>query len=72
MGSFSIWHWLIVLVIVMLVVGTKQLRNIGQDLGGAVKGFKDGMKSAEEPKEQIQQNSASTDKTVDVQAKDLK
>ncbi|MEY4593190.1 MAG: Sec-independent protein translocase subunit TatA [Pseudomonadota bacterium] len=44
MGSFSIWHWLIVLVIVMLVFGTKKLRNIGQDLGGAVKGFKDGMK----------------------------
>ncbi|KAI3591966.1 Sec-independent protein translocase subunit TatA [Cupriavidus sp. CER94] len=51
MGSFSIWHWLIVLVIVMLVFGTKKLRNIGQDLGGAVKGFKDGMKdgNAEEP-----------------------
>jgi sec-independent protein translocase protein TatA len=47
MGSFSIWHWLIVLVIVMLVFGTKKLRNIGQDLGGAVKGFKDGMKEAE-------------------------
>lgn len=46
MGSFSIWHWLIVLVIVMLVFGTKKLRNIGQDLGGAVKGFKDGMKEA--------------------------
>ncbi|KDP84927.1 Sec-independent protein translocase subunit TatA [Cupriavidus basilensis] len=46
MGSFSIWHWLIVLVIVMLVFGTKKLRNIGQDLGGAVKGFKDGMKDA--------------------------
>ena len=44
MGSFSIWHWLIVLVIVMLVFGTKKLRNIGQDLGGAVKGFKEGMK----------------------------
>jgi sec-independent protein translocase protein TatA len=45
MGGFgSIWHWLIVLVIVMLVFGTKKLRNIGQDLGGAVKGFKDGMK----------------------------
>ncbi|MEO8409708.1 MAG: Sec-independent protein translocase subunit TatA [Propionivibrio sp.] len=48
MGSFSIWHWLIVLVIVMLVFGTKKLRNIGEDLGGAVKGFKEGMKSAEE------------------------
>ena len=44
MGSFSIWHWLIVLLIVMLIFGTKKLRNIGQDLGGAVKGFKDGMK----------------------------
>ncbi len=44
MGSFSIWHWLIVLVIVLLVFGTKKLKNIGSDLGGAVKGFKDGMK----------------------------
>ena len=45
MGSFSVWHWVIVLVIVMLVFGTKKLRNVGSDLGGAVKGFKDGMKS---------------------------
>lgn len=44
MGSFSIWHWLIVLLVVVLVFGTKKLRNIGSDLGGAVKGFKDGMK----------------------------
>jgi sec-independent protein translocase protein TatA len=71
MGSFSIWHWLIVLVIVMLVFGTKKLRNIGQDLGGAVKGFKDGMKPGEEPKEQIQQTAAATEKTIDVQAKDV-
>lgn len=49
MGSFSIWHWLIVLVIVLLIFGTKKLRNIGEDLGGAVRGFKDGMKGAEEP-----------------------
>ena len=48
MGSFSIWHWLIVLVIVLLVFGTKKLRNIGEDLGGAVKGFKEGMKTAED------------------------
>jgi len=46
MGSFSVWHWLIVLVIVMMVFGTKKLRNMGQDLGGAVRGFKDGMKEA--------------------------
>jgi sec-independent protein translocase protein TatA len=45
MGSLSIWHWLIVLVIVMLVFGTKKLRNIGEDLGGAVRGFKEGMKA---------------------------
>ena len=44
MGTFSIWHWLIVLIIVMLVFGTKKLRNMGADLGGAVKGFKEGMK----------------------------
>ncbi|CAN5617748.1 Sec-independent protein translocase subunit TatA [soil metagenome] len=44
MGSFSVWHWLIVLVIVLLVFGTKKLKNIGTDLGGAVKGFKDGVK----------------------------
>jgi sec-independent protein translocase protein TatA len=44
MGSFSVWHWLIVLLIVVLVFGTKKLKNIGTDLGGAVKGFKDGVK----------------------------
>ena len=44
MGSFSIWHWLIVLVIVMLIFGTKKLRNMGADLGGAVRGFKEGMR----------------------------
>lgn len=47
MGSFSVWHWLIVLVIVMMVFGTRKLRNMGEDLGGAVKGFRDGMKEAE-------------------------
>lgn len=49
MGSFSIWHWLIVLLIVVLVFGTKKLKNIGQDLGGAVKGFKDGVKEGGTP-----------------------
>jgi sec-independent protein translocase protein TatA len=48
MGSFSIWHWLIVLLVVVLIFGTKKLRNIGQDLGGAVKGFKDGMKTGDD------------------------
>ena len=48
MGGLSIWHWLILLVIVLLVFGTKKLRNIGADLGGAVKGFKDGMKGEDD------------------------
>jgi sec-independent protein translocase protein TatA len=47
MGGLSIWHWAIVLLVVILIFGTKKLRNIGQDLGGAVKGFKEGMKSPE-------------------------
>jgi sec-independent protein translocase protein TatA len=53
MGGLSIWHWLIVLLVVVLIFGTKKLRNIGQDLGGAVKGFKEGMKegTADKPAE---------------------
>jgi sec-independent protein translocase protein TatA len=51
MGSFSIWHWLIVLTVVMLIFGTKKLRNVGTDLGGAVRGFKEGMRegTSDEP-----------------------
>ena len=52
MGSFSIWHWLIVLVVVVLIFGTKKLRNLGTDLGSAVKGFKEGMKTEEDKTEQ--------------------
>jgi sec-independent protein translocase protein TatA len=52
MGSFSIWHWLIVLLIVIMVFGTKKLKNLGSDLGGAVKGFKDGMKEGGTPGEE--------------------
>ncbi len=48
MGSLSIWHWLIVLLVVVLIFGTKKLRNIGSDLGGAVKGFKEGMKEGDD------------------------
>ena len=67
MGSFSIWHWLIVLVIVMLVFGTKKLRNIGSDLGGAVKGFKEGMKegASDKPAEP----SAQLGQTIDGEVK---
>lgn len=69
MGSFSIWHWLIVLVIVMLVFGTKKLRNIGQDLGGAVKGFKDGMKDATEAGKPADPSQQVTGHTIDVEAR---
>ncbi len=53
MGTWSIWHWIIVLVVVLVVFGTKKLRNVGSDLGGAVRDFKDGMKqsTAENPAE---------------------
>lgn len=47
MGSLSIWHWMIVLVIVLVIFGTKKLRNIGSDLGGAVKNFKEAVKEEE-------------------------
>ncbi len=79
MGSFSIWHWLIVLLIVVMVFGTKKLKNLGSDLGGAVKGFKDGMKEggasaqdAAAPSGQVthQQAAPEADKTtIDVQAR---
>lgn len=59
MGTFSVWHWLIVLLIVMLVFGTKKLRNIGEDLGGAVKGFKEGMKDDDKPAGQLGDQSRS-------------
>ena len=49
MGSFSIWHWLIVALVVVVIFGTKKLRNIGADLGAGVKGFKDGMKDGDTP-----------------------
>lgn len=53
MGGLSIWHWIIVLVVVLLVFGTKRLRNAGQDLGEAVKGFKKGMKDEDKPNGQL-------------------
>ena len=71
MGSFSIWHWLIVLVIVMLVFGTKKLGNIGSDLGKAVKGFKDGVKGEEEKSAAQGNIQQSADKsTIDVEVKE--
>lgn len=71
MGSMSIWHWLIVLVVVMLVFGTKKLGNIGGDLGKAVKGFKDGVKGEEEKPATPAATQQVADKSiVDVDAKE--
>jgi sec-independent protein translocase protein TatA len=69
MGSFSIWHWAIVLLIVVLVFGTKKLRNIGQDLGGAVKGFKDGMKEGDSAAAAPEALSSSA-QTIDAEVKE--
>ena len=77
MGSFSIWHWLIVLLVVVLIFGTKKLKNIGADLGSAVKGFKDGVRDgstsaagegAGAPPQQVS-NAQKSAETVDVEAK---
>ena len=77
MGTFSIWHWLIVLLVVVLIFGTKKLKNMGSDLGSAVKGFKDGMRdgSAPEaaagnaPQQQVPMQKSADANTVDVEAK---
>ncbi len=55
MGTMSIWHWLIVLLVIVLVFGTKKLRTLGSDLGGAVKGFKEGMSEGESQKQVSEQ-----------------
>jgi len=68
MGSLSIWHWLIVLLVVVLIFGTKKLRNMGSDLGGAVKGFKEGMKS-EQDKEQAPEIPPSAGNTLEGEVK---
>ena len=62
MGGLSIWHWLIVLLVVVLIFGTKKLRNIGQDLGGAVKGFKEGVKGAEDAADAAKESGAPAQK----------
>jgi sec-independent protein translocase protein TatA len=76
MGSFSIWHWLIVLLIIVLIFGTKKLKNIGSDLGGAVKGFKDGVKDGTasptdplSPTQRVETQRSLDPGTVDVDAK---
>jgi sec-independent protein translocase protein TatA len=76
MGTFSIWHWLIVLLIIVLIFGTKKLKNIGSDLGGAVKGFKDGVKDGtaspadpQSPTQRVETQRSLDPGTVDVDAK---
>jgi sec-independent protein translocase protein TatA len=79
MGSFSIWHWLIVLLIIVLVFGTKKLKNIGSDMGAAVKGFKDGIREGAAPETPVppagqnqvtaSQQPAADRGTIDVEAK---
>ena len=70
MGSISWVHWLIVLVVVVLIFGTKKLRNLGSDLGSAVKGFKDGMKSEEDKSAQAKTEiPPTTGQTIDGEAR---
>lgn len=60
-GGISVWQLLILLLIVVLVFGTKRLRNIGSDLGGAIKGFRKGME--EEPEENEPEKITSVEST---------
>ena len=72
MGSLSLTHWLIVLVVVVLIFGTGKLRNLGKDLGGAIKGFKEGMRDGSEqtPPPQQVTDARQASGTIDVQAKE--
>ena len=74
MGGLSIWHWLIVLLVVVLIFGTKKLRNMGSDLGGAVKGFKEGMRSEDESAKQIKDGGQNKEggQTIEGEVKDKK
>lgn len=75
MGSFSIWHWLIVLLVIILVFGTTKLKNIGKDLGGAIKGFKEGIKeggdaAAADGTQKVEEAKKVSGQTIDVHAKE--
>lgn len=74
MGSFSIWHWIVVLVVVLAVFGTAKLRNIGGDLGTALKGFKDAMKEDDKKEEQkvetVEHKAENSEATVKESKKD--
>lgn len=68
MGGLSIWHWLIVLLVVVLIFGTKKLGNIGRDLGSAVKGFKEGMGDEESANKQVENQQGG--QTIEGEVKD--
>jgi sec-independent protein translocase protein TatA len=70
MGTFSIWHWLIVLLVVVLIFGTKKLANIGADLGKAVRGFKEGVKSDDEAKATAKLEATGSGQTIDGEVKE--
>ena len=71
MGSFSIWHWLIVLLVIILVFGTSKLKNIGKDMGSAIKGFKEGMKEGtDEAAKSVDEAKQVVGQTIDVKAKE--
>jgi sec-independent protein translocase protein TatA len=74
MGSFSIWHWLVVLLVIILVFGTSKLKNIGKDLGGAIKGFKEGIKEGgdevDAAAKKVEEKKQVAGQTIDVQAKE--
>jgi sec-independent protein translocase protein TatA len=75
MGGFSIWHWLVVLLVIILVFGTSKLKNIGKDLGGAIKGFKEGMTEggnaqAANGGQKVEPPKPVAGQTIDVQAKE--
>ena len=71
MGSFSIWHWLIVLLVIILIFGTAKLKNIGKDMGGAIKGFKEGMKDGtDDVASKVDDRRQVPGQTIDVQAKE--
>jgi sec-independent protein translocase protein TatA len=69
MGTFSIWHWLIVLVIVLVIFGTKKLRNVGGDLGGAVKSFKEAVKEEEKTQQKVDASAQQTGQTIEGEVK---
>ncbi len=80
MGSLSIWHWMIVLVVIILVFGTSKLKNVGRDLGSAVKGFKEGLQEGtsdttsaappQQPTQKVENAPQTPGQTIDVTARE--